>query len=109
MLPVPQGFFTEVTPIGLLLLILGLLIYFLMSGKLRTNRAVQELRADRDARVAEYRQTANDFKEALRISEKARAVQTEITREALEASRIQEDIVRSLRVALEIARKDMMR
>lgn len=106
MLPVPAGFLQDATPLGLLLLILLLLFYFLMSGKLRTNTAVQELREDRDIRVAEWKQIAEDFKEAHRLSEFGREMQTQIAREALEASRIQEDIVRSLRIALEIANKD---
>lgn len=106
---IPTGFFTDATPLGLLLFILLLLFYFLMTGRLRTNTAVQELREDRDTRVAEWKLIAEDFKEAHRLSESGREMQTQIAREALEASRIQEDIVHSLRIALELARKDMLK
>ena len=102
---IPLSVWSNLTGVSLALAIVFLLFYFLITGKLRTNLAVQEIRQDRDDRVAEAKQQVEDFKEALRVSEEARAVQTEITREALEASRISEDVLRSLRVALEIAQR----
>lgn len=106
MIPIPPGFFSYVTPIGLLLFILASLFWFLMTGRLRTNRAVQEIREDRDVRVAEARQDAADWKEAFRVSEEARHNQDQISKEALELSRISEDNVRSLRIALEMDRRE---
>jgi hypothetical protein len=101
--PIPPGFWTEATPIGVLLFVLVLLIWGVVSGRLRSNVAVQEIRADRDARVAEYRKQAEDWREAFQKSESAREIQTTIAKEALATSRSTESIVQSLRVALDLA------
>jgi hypothetical protein len=104
--PLPGNFWTEATPITVLLFILLYLITAIIKGWLRSNRAVQEVRADRDARLAECHQVTEDWKMACAAKDDALRIQQDIAREALEVSRVNEDVIRSLRVALDMIRKD---
>lgn len=104
--PIGEGFWTQATPVGVLLFILILLFWAVITGRLRSNVAVTEIRADRDARIAEYAKQAADWKTAYDNSEKAREIQTLIAKDALEVSRTTEHVVNSLTVALDMFRKD---
>ena len=106
MFGIPDSVWANLTPSLLLLILVFLMMYFLMTGKLRTAIAVREIRQDRDDRLADYRQQIDDWKEAHAVSEKGRELQTQVAREALEASRTNEEIIKGLRVALELAKNE---
>lgn len=79
------------------LILLGFLLF--MRGDIRPNRAIQEVRADRDARLAEKDQQIADWREAYRLESAARSVSDATSREALEVARAAEDALKGFRVA----------
>jgi hypothetical protein len=70
-------------------------------GIIRPRSAIREVREDRDARLAEYREQIQDLKEAYRISEEGRTADREISRQSLEVARTSEAAITGLRSALE--------
>lgn len=87
------------TPAGLLSL--GVLL--LMTGRIRPARAVEEVRQDRDARLADARDQIEIWRDAYRLSEVAREKSETALRESLETNRITVDLLRSVRSAQESA------
>lgn len=69
-----------VTPIGLVLVAVTLVF----SGKLVPRRVVEDIRADRDTRVAEAREQTQIWREAYQVSEAARMQQQDLLRQSLE-------------------------
>jgi hypothetical protein len=94
------------TPAGLLLLLVLMLISAFMLGLIRPGRAIAEVREDRDARLADKDEQIRDWQEAHRVSEAAREKEAESTRIALEASRATADLLRALRTAANWERAD---
>lgn len=90
------------TPTGLVLL--GVLM--IMLGWLRPKRAVDEIRADRDARLADKDQQIIDWREAYRLSESAREKNEAALREALEVARAAETALEGFRLAAVQAAKE---
>jgi hypothetical protein len=81
---------------GTLLLVSVLMI---LTGRLRPESNIAEVRADRDARLAEMRDEVAALREALRVSEQAREVQAALAREQLELTRAAVDALQGFRSA----------
>jgi hypothetical protein len=81
-----------------------LLLFFLLNmlGYIRPNRAVAEVRADRDARLADKDRQIDIWREALAAERSAREKQDETVRESLEAVRAANDALRGFRNAAEV-------
>lgn len=92
------GLIDKLTPPGLLLL------FFLLNqlGYIRPARAVDEVRADRDARLADKDRQIDIWREAVAVERAAREKQDETVREALELARAANDALRGFRAAAEI-------
>lgn len=69
-----------VTPIGLVLAA----VLLVLSGRIVPRRVVQDIRADRDARVKEAREQTAIWRQAYQTSEEARMRQHDLLRDALE-------------------------
>lgn len=83
----------------ILLLVLGF-----MRGDIRPNRAIKEVRADRDARLADKDQQIATWREAHRLSEEARGKSEAASREALEVAKAAEEALKGFRsAALQVA------
>jgi hypothetical protein len=86
---------TALTPSALLSL--GVLLIF--TGKLRPKSAIDEIRQDRDARIAEAKEQIAVWREAYRISESARDKSAAALAESLEGLKLAEDALRAFRSA----------
>ena len=82
-------------PVGLL----ALGVWMILTGRLRPHRAVQELRDDRDARLADAKQQIAMWRDAYEKSDKIREAQADLLRDNLEVGRTIESLVRALREA----------
>lgn len=85
-------------PALLLLFFLIIVLAFIM-GWVRPRSAVTEIREDRDARLAEVKAERDTWREAHRISEQARELGAEATREQIEVSRAAVDALNGFRSA----------
>jgi len=74
-------------------------LYAILRGKLVPAVTVDRLTQSWEARLAEARQLASDWREAHRLSETAREKQAETNREALEVARAAEDALKGFRNA----------
>jgi len=94
------------SPMAVLLLIVLLIVIGFIRGWIRTAIAIQEVRADRDARLADSQQQTADWREAHRLSETAREKQAEALRESLEVARAAEDALKGFRTATAWAERE---
>lgn len=86
---------TDLSAAGLLAL--AVLMVFL--GMLIPRYVFNQMRADRDARLAEAREEINDWKTAYHASEEARALQAQQLGELLELAKTTDQFIRSLQIA----------
>lgn len=94
------------TPAGLLLLLVLLVVAAFLTGLVRPRSAIKEVREDRDARLADKDRQISEWREAHRGSEEAREVQAAALREALETGRAQVELIRAWRTAAARARDE---
>lgn len=92
-----------VTPIGLVLTAVGLVL----SGRIVPRRVVQDIRADRDARIEEAREQTAIWREAYRVSEEARQKQHDLLRESLEGVHTITHLLESRRPELDARRPEL--
>lgn len=92
-----------VTPIGLVLAA----VYLILSGKLVPRRVVQDLREDRDKRVADAREQTSIWREAYQVSEQARQKQHDLLRESLEGVHTITHLLESRRSELDSRRPEL--
>lgn len=91
----PQ-FISALTPAGLL----SIFVLMLFLGRLRPKSAVDEVRQDRDERIADAHEQITIWREAYRLSESAREKNEAALREALEVARAAEDALKGFRAAM---------
>lgn len=77
--------------------VLAWVFYLVVTGRLRPERLIQEIRVDRDARITEAREQAGIWKQAYETEHAARMEQESAIRETLEVTRTVEHLVRALR------------
>lgn len=94
------------TPAGLLLLLVLLIVTAFMLGWIRPRSAIAEVREDRDARLADKDRQIEQWREAHRGSEEAREVMAAALREALDTGRAQVEMMRAWRTAADRARNE---
>lgn len=70
--------------------------WFVLTGKLVPRQTLQDVRADRDARIEELKAERESWKEAFFTSEQARALTESQIDKLLETSRTTEALIRSL-------------
>lgn len=83
-------------PVVLLLLVI-MVVWGFISGRIRSAIAVKEIREDRDARLADKDRQIEIWREALRTREEAHGLQDAANREQLEVSRMTLELVRAIR------------
>jgi hypothetical protein len=88
------------TPAGLLLLLVLMLVTAFMVGWIRPGRAIVEVREDRDARLADKDRQIEQWREAHRTLEEARELDAAANREQLELTRMTLELVRAIRDAV---------
>ena len=93
MLGLPPGVWANGGAIGVLVLV----VFFIISGRLRPNRSVQEVRQDRDDRLAECREQTQLWREAYELSEHARERQEALLRDVLDAVRTSASVLEAIR------------
>lgn len=79
--------------------ILSLAVLMLFTGRLFTRRHVDDMRTDRDARIADAKEITQTWRTAYEASEAARRETETLVRESLETSRAVLHIVQALRTA----------
>lgn len=89
-------FISTLTPAGLL----SIVVLMILLGYLRPKRAIDEVRQDRDARIADAHEQITIWREAYRLSESAREKNEAALREALEVARAAEDALKGFRAAM---------
>ncbi len=94
------------TPAGLLLLLVLMVVSAFMLGWIRPGRAIVEVREDRDARLADKDRQIDQWREAHRTSEEARELEATANREQLELTRMTLDLVRAIRDATDRKRTE---
>lgn len=93
------------TPTGLLLLLVLLLIAAFLTGLIRPRSAIKEVREDRDARLADKDTQIRTLQEAFSTEREARMKTDEALREALESSRVTAAAFTAIRSAAQDARR----
>jgi multidrug resistance efflux pump len=91
----------QISAVGALLLVIVGLIRTISRGDWVSRRELDYLRADRDARIAEVRQEAADWRAAHETSEKARELLSEQVRELVGSFRTVEHLLDVLRARAE--------
>jgi hypothetical protein len=91
----------SLTPAGLLLLLVLMLVSAFMVGWIRPGRAIVEVREDRDARLADKDRQIEQWREAHRLSEEARELGAAANREQIETSKVTLELVRGIRAAVD--------
>lgn len=79
--------------------LLGLAILLVLLGGLIPRYVVNQIRADRDTRLAEAREEITNWRSAYQTSEEARSLQSQQLGELLEQGRTTDAFIRSLQVA----------
>lgn len=92
----------ELTAIGVLLpggagAIVTLIVLLILKGHLVARSVLEDVRKDRDDRVAELVRERNDWREAYRESETARVEAQNQVGELLELSRVADRVLRAMR------------
>lgn len=77
--------------------VLIVFVVAILTGRLRPNRAVQEVRIDRDERLADAREQIALWRDAYQISEHNRERQEVLIRDILEISRASAAILEAIR------------
>lgn len=76
--------------------ILSVFIYAILSGRLVPRSAVDDVRADRDARLAEVRRESDDWRSAWQASQETNKVLADQNKELLELSRTTHQLIKAL-------------
>jgi hypothetical protein len=76
--------------------LLTLAIYLILSGKLVPRSVVEDVRADRDARIAAVQEDRDTWKEAYQISESGRDKQNSVLEILLEYAKTSDHLIRSV-------------
>jgi hypothetical protein len=76
--------------------IVTLAIVLILRGQLVPKSTVDEMRKDRDAIIASKSEEADNWREAYKVSEEARAVSTDADRELLELGRTTVHLLQSI-------------
>lgn len=87
------------TPMAVLLVIVLLIVWGFISGRIRSAIAIGEVREDRDARLADRDRVIEILWEANRTSEEARVLEAASNREQLEMTRMTLELVKAIRDA----------
>lgn len=87
------------TPGGVLLVLVVLVVWGFISGRIRTAVAIKEVREDRDARLADKDRQIQEWRAAHAETEKARVLEAAANREQLEMTRMTLELVRAIRDA----------
>jgi hypothetical protein len=82
--------------------LVGLVVLMVLTGRLVTRRQLDDVRADRDARLAEIAAERDTWREAHRVSEEARREAQDQTGELLELSRVSAHLLSALPAAREV-------
>lgn len=77
--------------------LISFLVVLMFLGKIRPEKAIQEVRADRDARLEELRSLTTHWREAYLISESARMELASSIDQLVELARTNEALLRALR------------
>jgi hypothetical protein len=76
--------------------ILSVFIYAILAGRLVPRSAVDDVRADRDARLAEIRRESDDWRSAWQASQETNKVLADQNKELLELSRTTHQLIKAL-------------
>ena len=90
---IPAGFLNDASGV-VFILIIGFMV---LTGRLRSDRNVQEIRDDRDARITQLIDEISTWREAWHTSEEARGELQSSVETLLELARTTEDILKSLK------------
>ncbi len=88
---IPNSLIANLSAVG----ILGATVLAILKGWLVPRKVVEEARADREARIADYQAQVADWKAAFKASEEARQVLAGQVGELLELARATDDFIRT--------------
>lgn len=98
-----EAFLTSNTTAGGLV---AAIVIMVLLGGLIPRWVMTQMRKDRDTRLAEAREEINDWRDAAKTSEAARALQAQQVGELLELAKTTDAFIRSLQVLLAAKRSE---